>query len=470
MRKIAIVGVDSDSGVVECEISETGERVELPLDGTLRSAARGEFSTADGEADGEKDAAPADASRDDTKDSSAAPDLSALATPWDDAAVSEPDSASAPSSSAPAAKDASSSAVRGATPGGEKGGPAAPQPAKPDLRPKEIQARVRAGASIEDICTLTGLPYTRVEAFAYPILQERGDKAERARKAHPMLADGPSVETIEKLTHESLEDRGIDLDVLAWDAWRIKSGNWVVEASWPAGLSDDASASWEFVPDSHGGVGHPLDDEALAIGDPSLRRELSAVADEPARGGQVAPNVVAGPGAYPQPANSAFPPMYPTRALSEASRTGMTTGVGGAGTPSQGARPAAFGRGPARASRGERHVPHDPTNRPEPYVIGAPIELDPEAGRPRAGHRPAPNREAAWTRDDEAATADGSGPAATPNGSTPGARDAGTASEAEDGILRHPPADGRRPAAKSKHPTMPSWEDVLLGVRSPKDK
>ena len=36
------------------------------------------------------------------------------------------------------------------------------------LRPREIQARIRAGASVEQVATAAGVPEQKIERFAYP--------------------------------------------------------------------------------------------------------------------------------------------------------------------------------------------------------------------------------------------------------------------------------------------------------------
>ena len=64
------------------------------------------------------------------------------------------------------------------------------------LRPKDIQARIRAGASVEQIASASGADIDRVERFAHPVLLERSRAAELATAAHPVLADGPSVLTL----------------------------------------------------------------------------------------------------------------------------------------------------------------------------------------------------------------------------------------------------------------------------------
>ncbi|HZE18381.1 MAG TPA: septation protein SepH, partial [Mycobacterium sp.] len=54
------------------------------------------------------------------------------------------------------------------------------------LRPKEIQARIRAGASIEQVAAATGADIARVQRFGNPVLLERSRAAQLATAAHPV--------------------------------------------------------------------------------------------------------------------------------------------------------------------------------------------------------------------------------------------------------------------------------------------
>ena len=56
------------------------------------------------------------------------------------------------------------------------------------LRPKEIQARIRAGASVEQVAQMAGVDVGRVERFAHPVLLERARAAELA-KADPRVRE-----------------------------------------------------------------------------------------------------------------------------------------------------------------------------------------------------------------------------------------------------------------------------------------
>ena len=88
------------------------------------------------------------------------------------------------------------------------------------LRPKEIQARIRAGASIEQVAESAGVDVSRVERFAHPVLLERSRAAELATASHPVLADGPAVLTLLETVTTALISRGLDPDATNWDAWR----------------------------------------------------------------------------------------------------------------------------------------------------------------------------------------------------------------------------------------------------------
>ena len=64
------------------------------------------------------------------------------------------------------------------------------------LRPRDIQSRIRAGASAQEVAESSGMDLSKVERFAHPVLLERQRAAELATAAHPVLADVPAVETL----------------------------------------------------------------------------------------------------------------------------------------------------------------------------------------------------------------------------------------------------------------------------------
>jgi hypothetical protein len=150
------------------------------------------------------------------------------------------------------------------------------------LRPKDIQARIRAGASVEQIASASGESMSRVERFAHPVLLERSRAAELATASHPVLADGPTVMTLLETVTTALVSRGLDPEATAWDAWRNEDGRWTVQLTWKAGRSDNA-AHFRFTPGAHGGTVTPFDDAAAELIDPHFSRPpLRSVAPVPA--------------------------------------------------------------------------------------------------------------------------------------------------------------------------------------------
>jgi hypothetical protein len=145
------------------------------------------------------------------------------------------------------------------------------------LRPKEIQSRIRAGASVEQVAAAAGVDVQRVERFAHPVLLERSRAAELATAAHPVLADGPAVLTLLETATTALIARGLDPDATTWDAWRNEDGRWTVQLAWKAGMSDNL-AHFRFTPGAHGGTVTAFDDAACELIDPDFARPLRPVA------------------------------------------------------------------------------------------------------------------------------------------------------------------------------------------------
>ena len=145
------------------------------------------------------------------------------------------------------------------------------------LRPRDIQSKIRAGASVEQVANASGMSIDRVERFAHPVLLERSRAAELATAAHPVLADGPAVLTLLETITTALVARGLDPDDTSWDAWRNEDGRWTVQLGWKAGRSDNV-AHFRFVPGAHGGTVTAFDEAAAELIDPNFARQLRPVA------------------------------------------------------------------------------------------------------------------------------------------------------------------------------------------------
>ncbi|MEU6700293.1 septation protein SepH [Pseudonocardia sp. NPDC046786] len=149
------------------------------------------------------------------------------------------------------------------------------------LRPREIQARIRGGASVDEVAAAAGVPTQKIERFAYPVLLERSRTAELAQSAHPQRADGPDSRTLGETVAHTFGLRGQDFTAAGWDSWKGEDGKWVVVLTWQTGRSDNA-AHWSFQPGAHGGTVSPLDEHAsdLVEGLPARPlRPLGSVVD-----------------------------------------------------------------------------------------------------------------------------------------------------------------------------------------------
>ncbi|MFE9121956.1 septation protein SepH [Streptomyces sp. NPDC007172] len=115
------------------------------------------------------------------------------------------------------------------------------------LRPRDIQARIRAGASAEEVAQLAGIPVDRVRRFEGPVLAERAFMAERARKT-PVRRPGENTgPQLGEAVQERLLLRGADKDSVQWDSWRRDDGTWEVLLVYLV-AGEPHSASWTYDP------------------------------------------------------------------------------------------------------------------------------------------------------------------------------------------------------------------------------
>ncbi|MER7403582.1 septation protein SepH [Streptomyces sp. NPDC000070] len=130
------------------------------------------------------------------------------------------------------------------------------------LRPRDIQARIRAGATAEEVAQMAGIPVDRVRRFEGPVLAERAFMAERARKTpvrRPGENSGPPLgETVQ----ERLLLRGAEKDTAQWDSWRRDDGTWEVLLVYRV-AGEPHSASWTYDPPRR--LVQAVDDEARML-------------------------------------------------------------------------------------------------------------------------------------------------------------------------------------------------------------
>lgn len=150
------------------------------------------------------------------------------------------------------------------------------------LRPREIQARVRAGETIESVALAAGVPVERIEPFAAPVLAERDHIVGLAtagtvrRRSEAASTRGLKTTVATRLLH-----RGLDIDKVEWDAWKRADGRWVVQASYASGSAHHVAT---FLFDLAGRFSVADDDEARWL------IEESGPAHGPQPGRRRAPN------------------------------------------------------------------------------------------------------------------------------------------------------------------------------------
>jgi hypothetical protein len=147
------------------------------------------------------------------------------------------------------------------------------------MAPREIQARIRAGATAQEVADSAGLPLAAVRRYEGPVLAEREYIAELARDT-PVRHETGSP-TLGDLVTDRLAARGVDVGSLSWDAAREGSMPWTVLARFE--VADAArEAQWAF--DTSARVLTASDDEArwlseTELDEPVARRHLAAVRD-----------------------------------------------------------------------------------------------------------------------------------------------------------------------------------------------
>ncbi|TNM31753.1 septation protein SepH [Streptomyces sedi] len=130
------------------------------------------------------------------------------------------------------------------------------------LRPRDIQARIRAGATAEEVAQFAGIPVDRVRRFEGPVLAERAFMAERARKTpvrRPGETAGPQLG---EAVAERLMLRGADKDAVRWDSWRRDDGTWEVLLVYRV-AGETHSASWMYDPPRR--LVQAVDEEARSL-------------------------------------------------------------------------------------------------------------------------------------------------------------------------------------------------------------
>lgn len=150
------------------------------------------------------------------------------------------------------------------------------------VRPKDIQAQIRAGASADDVAESSGIPVETVRRYEWPVRAEREHVSARAQ-ALPLGRDADSP-VLGDVVLDRLAARGVDTESISWDARRFGHSPWQVVAMFSSG-ERIREATWEV--DLSARMVHALDDEARWLSETDWesteepRRHLQAVRSTP---------------------------------------------------------------------------------------------------------------------------------------------------------------------------------------------
>jgi hypothetical protein len=290
------------------------------------------------------------------------------------------------------------------------------------LRPRDIQARIRAGASAEQVARAAGVSVDRVRRFEGPVLAEREHIATLAQKStvrRPGLDARPM--TLGETLDERLASVGVKPDGLAWDSWRRDDGRWVVQVAY-SHLEQTRVARYLYDPRARS-----------VIADNDEARWLTGEIEQPPVAGPFVPRLA--PPAAPEseePADVVLPEPPATPRRPDPTLTRRAPDVVARRAAAVGAVPA---RRPAVQFGEQMEVPMPLSAPARPDV--APTAAAPSVEPPAA---PAP-------------------PAPAPAPAEPMAAEQPAARTGTDGAA--PPRSSRRRAS------VPAWDDIVFGARRP---
>ena len=310
------------------------------------------------------------------------------------------------------------------------------------LTPREIQARLRAGETADEVAEAAGIPVARVARYEAPIAAERVRIVDEVRRA---TAPGPHRVSpgrqLGAVVDDRLADDGLDPVMAQWLARRRPDGTWLVTVD----LADH-HAEWSWDSQARRVRAHDGGAQRLLSPSRSSAEALIAVAQATGVTTEPAPPPAPAPVAQEPPA-----PLAPARAVGESTvsdtapsrpmspRTGLVV------LPGEGAAPPASPRAQAPAAT--------PTldDIPGTSAPGAPSDARPVPG---------------WTPGDNEIPGSGDAPdrhqALAPSVSASDEADASADADAPAAAER--PA---RPAAKSgkRRSAVPAWDDIVFGAR-----
>lgn len=118
-----------------------------------------------------------------------------------------------------------------------------------NVRPREVQAMIRAGATADEVSARTGWDLDKIARFEGPVLAEREHVAERAQAVRMRGTNTKGdPETLGDRASARFAGRGVESSSVQWDARRNEEGQWTVFASFTAGGRERDATWWFDVP------------------------------------------------------------------------------------------------------------------------------------------------------------------------------------------------------------------------------
>ncbi len=313
------------------------------------------------------------------------------------------------------------------------------------LRPREIQARIRAGATAEDVAAASGLPVEHVRRFEGPVLTERAWVAQQAR-ATEVRRPGGDVE-VGELVGERLQDQGVDPDDITWDAWRREDGLWVVIATFPI-PPNTLVATWTY--DSSSRTMTVVDDNARVLSAITLDGPLRLVT-------------------HARPTLAAVAPLAPTRDTRESAPPENRRDIPRSREDDEAEEGAAQAADDDQADDAAGGGDDDAAVPAEQAHEDATHDVPPTVPAPSAGHEDPVDPDPDDRDPTDSDSGDPSPAAAEPTTDPAGAEDepaqaAESATPADDGDpqLFDAPAPAAAPRGSGR-PSVPSFDDILFG-------
>lgn len=132
------------------------------------------------------------------------------------------------------------------------------------LAPRDIQARIRAGATAEEVAAESGMEIAHILRYEGPVMAERDYMAHQARTIEvtgPVAghdgyrsAFGDDPATLGEMVSHRLKAFGVDASNVEWDSWRRPDGSWEVVARFElvqdskVDVGEEPPAKWIFSP------------------------------------------------------------------------------------------------------------------------------------------------------------------------------------------------------------------------------